>query len=221
MTTHPKDFFVAARVPLVRSVGLYENFFKRFFDIAFVVFTAPIALLIIGISALIVALDGHCAFYTQDRVGRGGRVFRLLKIRTMVPDADARLSEYLAGNMAARVEWETSQKLKRDPRITTFGRLLRKSSLDELPQLWNVLRGDMSIVGPRPMMVDQKSLYPGSAYYELRPGITGPWQVSDRNDSTFAARAKFDSEYCNNLSLRTDLSILVRTVSAVLRCTGH
>jgi len=98
---------------------------------------------------------------------------------------------------------------------------LRKSSLDELPQLWNVLKGDMSLVGPRPMMVDQEALYPGRAYFELRPGITGPWQVSDRNESSFADRARFDNQYLDSLSLSVDLTILFRTVAVVLRCTGY
>ena len=95
----------------------------------------------------------------------------------MVVDAERRLAEHLAGDPAARAEWDTTQKLKNDPRITPIGRLIRKSSLDELPQLWNVLRGDMSLVGPRPMMPDQTALYPGRAYYALRPGLTGFWQI--------------------------------------------
>ena len=98
--------------------------------------------------------------------------------------------------------------------------MLRRTSLDELPQLWNVLKGDMSIVGPRPMMMDQQSLYPGSAYYELRPGITGSWQVSDRNNTSFAERARYDSDYLDRLSLQEDASIIFRTVGVVLRGTG-
>ena len=105
--------------------------------------------------------------------------------------------------------------------ITRFGRVLRKSSLDELPQLWNVLLGDMSLVGPRPMMPCQRDLYPGSAYYRLRPGITGPWQVSRRNESTFADRARFDTDYDQTLSLGTDLGLLISTVRVVVRATGY
>ncbi|MCK0103871.1 sugar transferase [Pseudohalocynthiibacter sp. F2068] len=229
MTTHLKDFS-APEDPgagqkmthlLTHSSKIYKNYFKRLFDIAFVLLTAPIGLPLIALMALIVARDGASPFYWQPRVGRNGNVFRMLKIRTMVPNADACLEEHLEKNQDARAEWESSQKLKDDPRITAAGNIMRKSSLDELPQLWNVLCGDMSIVGPRPMMVDQKPLYPGSAYYALRPGITGPWQVSDRNNCTFAERAKFDTEYSKKLSLKTDIIILVQTAGVVLKCTGY
>lgn len=194
---------------------------KRAFDVLLVLLAAPIVLPIIGIIALVVALDGASPFYRQKRLGRNGRIFSMLKIRTMVRGADALLEAHLAADPEARAEWDHAQKLRNDPRITWVGHVLRKSSLDELPQLWNVLRGEMSLVGPRPMMVDQASLYPGTAYYALRPGITGPWQVSDRNQSSFAARAEFDAAYHQELSLATDLRLLARTVGAVLRCTGQ
>ena len=201
--------------------GLYRQFFKRFIDISFVILSLPVSLPLVAIMALLVALDGTSPFYTQARVGRGGRIFRMLKIRSMVPDADNQLAAYLEKNPLARQEWDETQKLKSDPRITRIGRILRKSSLDELPQLWNVLKGDMSIVGPRPMMVEQQELYPGRAYYALRPGITGPWQVSDRNEGSFAGRAVFDAKYHADLSIATDLSILLRTVAVVVRSTGY
>ena len=139
----------------------------------------------------------------------------------MVHNADASLEMHLAADPAARAEWDLTQKLKNDPRITRFGRILRKSSLDELPQLWNVFRGDMSLVGPRPMMPSQSSLYPGQAYYRLRPGITGMWQVSARNESSFAERAGFDADYDNTISFKTDMGLLWATVRVVLRGTGH
>lgn len=139
----------------------------------------------------------------------------------MIVNADAQLETYLASDPTARAEWDSTQKLKVDPRITRFGRILRKSSLDELPQLWNVLKGDMSLVGPRPMMPCQRDLYPGSAYYRLRPGITGPWQVSRRNESTFADRARFDTDYDRTLSLGTDIGLLISTVRVVVRATGY
>ncbi len=205
----------------VRQGSAYRAYGKRIFDIAAVLLLAPIAIPLILIVAFLAGRDGASAFYRQKRIGMGGQVFSLLKIRTMVPDADARLAAYLASDPAAKAEWDSTQKLKNDPRITRIGRFLRKSSLDELPQFWNVLRGDMSLIGPRPMMVDQKQLYPGTAYYKLRPGITGSWQVSDRNESTFAGRAEFDTSYYNALSLRTDLSIVVRTFGVVMRCTGY
>ena len=143
------------------------------------------------------------------------------KLRSMVCDADRVLDDYLDDNPAMRAEWDTKQKLLEDPRVTPLGRFLRKSSIDELPQLYNVLRGDMSLVGPRPMMVDQQCLYPGKDYYELRPGITGFWQISDRNQTSFADRAFYDARYNRRLSLGTDLYILMSTVRVVLRGTGH
>lgn len=203
-----------------RSV-LYRNGAKRLLDIFFVLLTLPISLpLILGMICL-VALDGGHPIYRQQRLGRNGRIFQMFKIRTMVPGADALLEYHLRKNPDARLEWDETQKLKRDPRITWIGRFLRKTSLDELPQLYNVLKGDMSLVGPRPMMVDQKALYPGKAYFALRPGITGLWQISERNKSSFAERAGFDNQYMASLSFSGDISILLRTVSVVMRGTGY
>lgn len=206
--------------PAARS-GLYRGFLKRAFDVTLVVLALPVIVPVVAILALIVARDGGSPFYTQARVGRGGRAYTIWKLRTMVVDAEDRLGAHLAADPRARAEWDSTQKLKDDPRVTRFGRILRKSSLDELPQLWNVLRGDMSLVGPRPMMPEQQALYPGRAYYRLRPGITGPWQVSKRNDTTFADRARFDALYDRDLSLATDLRLLLATVRVVLRATGH
>jgi exopolysaccharide production protein ExoY len=201
--------------------GLYRCGTKRLFDVTAVVLAAPVIVpLIIGL-VVAVALDGGQPFYTQDRVGRAGRTFRMWKLRSMVRDADARLEAHLAADPAARQEWDATQKLKNDPRITRLGRFLRRSSLDELPQLWNVVTGDMSLVGPRPMMVNQTALYPGTAYYALRPGITGLWQIAGRNRTTFAARAEFDTAYEAKVSLRGDMSILWRTVSVVVNATGY
>ena len=200
--------------------ALYRRAVKRGLDILFVLLAAPVVLPVTLLMAVAVAADGHNPFYAQRRVGRGGRVFRMWKIRTMVPDADAALERHLAADPALRAEWERHQKLRHDPRITLLGRMLRKSSLDELPQFWNVLSGDMSVVGPRPMMVHQAALYPGASYYALRPGITGPWQVSDRHATSFAERARFDDAYHSGLSLAGDLVLLWRTVAVMLRGTG-
>jgi len=181
----------------------------------------PVVLPVMVLMVVLAALDGSSPFYWQRRVGRNGRIFNMMKIRTMVPNADQILQDYLDQNPAARREWNEKQKLSHDPRITWIGAILRRTSLDELPQLWNVLRGDMSLIGPRPMMVEQQELYAGTDYYRVRPGITGLWQVSARNRSSFAAREKFDSEYFHTLSLKTDLSILLRTFGVVMRCTGY
>ena len=204
-----------------RTSGLYRSAFKRMFDTALVIIAAPIVLLVVGVLAVCIAFDGANPFYSQQRVGRGGRLYKMWKLRSMVVNADAQLETYLASAPSARAEWDSTQKLKVDPRITRFGRILRKSSLDELPQLWNVLTGDMALVGPRPMMPCQRDLYPGSAYYRLRPGITGPWQVSRRNESTFADRARFDTDYDRTLSFGTDINLLAATVNVVLRATGY
>ena len=201
--------------------GLYRSVFKRALDIALVIIAAPIVLLVVGLLAVCIEFDGANPFYSQSRVGRGGRIYKMWKLRSMVLNADAQLETYLASDSAARAEWDSTQKLKGDPRITRFGRILRKSSLDELPQLLNVLTGDMSLVGPRPMMPCQQEIYPGSAYFRLRPGITGPWQVSRRNESTFADRARFDTEYDRTLSLAGDVALLAGTVRVVLRATGY
>ncbi len=200
---------------------MYRLGLKRGLDVLFVFLALPIIVPTVLALAAMIAAKGHSPFYRQDRLGRGGQIFTLWKLRTMVPDADARLSEHLAHDESARREWDAFQKLKSDPRITPLGQFLRKTSLDELPQLWNVLKGDMSLVGPRPMMPEQRALYPGSAYYVLRPGLTGLWQVSDRNTSTFAQRAEFDADYERKLSLATDVKVLVATVGVVLRCTGQ
>ncbi len=200
--------------------GVYRLVIKRFLDIALVLLAAPFVVPIVLFLALLVARDGHNPFYKQSRIGKNGRIFTMWKLRSMVNGADGLLKNHLEENHEALTEWEQKQKLTHDPRITAFGQLLRKTSMDELPQLWNVLIGDMSIVGPRPMMPEQRDLYPGRAYYALRPGVTGYWQISDRNKSTFAARAKFDNRYYEDVSLATDASIVLSTVGVVLRGTG-
>ena len=229
MTAHFRESVDLDRADIVefdlnqneRKSGPYRAFGKRSFDVFFVLAVAPLgALLVLG-AALATWINGQSPFYWQDRVGRNGRVFRMLKIKSMVDDAETVLKDYLSNNPAARAEWDKKQKLTDDPRVTRLGEFLRKTSLDEMPQLWNVLKGDMSIVGPRPMMVDQQVLYPGTAYYELRPGITGPWQISDRSHGSFVGRAGFDTEYNRSLSLKNDLSVLARTAGVVLRCTGR
>ena len=200
----------------------YQDFFKRFLDVTLVVLSAPFVLPLISLLAVLVALlTGGRPFYTQLRIGKNGAPFRMWKLRTMVKNADAELDTYLQQNPDAQAEWDATQKLKQDPRITKIGRMLRRTSLDELPQLFNVFNGTMSLVGPRPMMVEQERIYPGDAYYVLRPGITGLWQISDRNNCRFEDRVSYDDTYSSTLSLKTDLRILCQTVGVVLRATGH
>lgn len=218
---------LAPRAVAVRPVsltgppeGLYRAFAKRALDILIVLIVSLPVLAIILPLALLIARDGHNPFYFQERVGLNGRVFRMVKLRTMVDQADKVLVAYLAQNPAACAEWDHHQKLRNDPRITAIGALLRRTSLDELPQLWNVLIGHMSIVGPRPMMCSQRIMYPGTEYYALRPGITGFWQISVRNESSFRERAQFDRKYYLQLSFLTDIVVMFRTVSVVLKGTG-
>ncbi|MEO0369831.1 MAG: sugar transferase [Pseudomonadota bacterium] len=210
---------VAARAATRR--GFYRNGVKRAFDVLLILLALPFALPLIAVMALLVARDGGSPFYTQTRIGQDGRRFKMWKLRTMVPNAHQYLTNYLNVHPEARAEWDKSQKLKNDPRITPLGRILRKSSIDELPQLWNVLNGTMSLVGPRPMMVSQQAMYTGSGYYNLRPGITGLWQVSDRNEGDFTGRVMYDDAYDDQISLRTDIKVLWRTVGVMLRCTGY
>ncbi|WP_425074365.1 sugar transferase [Sagittula sp. S175] len=198
----------------------YRDSLKRALDVTLVLLAALPVLMITAVFAVLVALDGNNPFYTQTRVGRNDRAFRMWKLRSMVPNADALLEAHLSANPDARAEWDRDQKLRHDPRITPIGRLIRKTSIDELPQLWNVLIGDMSLVGPRPMMPSQKPIYPGTAYYSLRPGITGFWQTSVRNESSFAERARFDSDYLRDISFGTDLRVLLKTVRVVIHGTG-
>ncbi len=193
---------------------------KRTVDILIAVSALVLLAPLFVLLMLLVALSSHGpVFFTQRRVGRGGRSFSMIKFRSMHIDAEARLQKLLAKNPDARKEWATYQKLSNDPRVTRIGRFIRKSSLDELPQLINVLRGEMSIVGPRPILpVQRKSLGRHlKAYEATRPGITGLWQVRGRNDLPFALRAELGTEYVENWSIRLDLAILAATVPAILK----
>lgn len=194
---------------------------KRVLDIALILAALPfVAPFMLVISAAIFLKDMHSPFFIQERIGRNGKRFRMWKFRTMVPEAEALLDEHLNANDEARLEWDSKQKLSNDPRCTPIGKLLRRTSMDELPQLFNVVKGDMSLVGPRPMMPSQQAIYPGHSYYRLRPGVTGSWQVSARNNARFADRAHFDDEYERRLSFMQDAKIIAKTIGVVFRGTG-
>ena len=158
------------------------------------------------------------AFYQHERIGRHGRRFKVWKLRTMVCDADRVLNEHLDACPRRREEWNRDHKLRDDPRITALGRWLRKTSIDELPQLWNVLRGEMSLVGPRPIVAAEIAKYgfKFEPYCRVLPGLTGLWQISGRNDTTYDQRVDLDSYYARNWSLPLDLYILLMTVRVVL-----
>ncbi|MGR3465793.1 sugar transferase [Limimaricola sp.] len=204
----------------VRASRFYRRHAKRWTDLALATLMVLPVTAAIAIIAALVALDGGRPFYVQPRVGFRGRIFPMFKIRTMVPDAEAALERHLEANPAARAEWAHHQKLRDDPRITRLGQFLRRSSLDELPQFYNVLRGDMALVGPRPFMPSQKDYYEGREYYAMRPGITGFWQTSVRNEASFAQRAAYDRSYYHALSPMTDLRTIWRTLLVVMRGTG-
>ncbi|MBK0327153.1 sugar transferase [Rhodobacteraceae bacterium F11138] len=204
-----------------RKPDIYASAGKRLLDVLVVLLTLPVTLPLMVLTAVLVSLDGGAPLYVQRRVGRGGRIFKMYKFRSMVPDAERALRKHLETDAEALAEWTHSQKLRKDPRVTPLGAILRKCSLDELPQLLNVLRGDMSLIGPRPMMVEQTNMYPGRAYYWMRPGISGLWQVTDRNDTAFTARAQYDDKYYYNLSFAADCSILAKTFVVVFRGTGY
>ncbi|MEB8388436.1 sugar transferase [Rhodobacteraceae bacterium KMM 6894] len=208
-------------IPLAPSDHqFYNNFGKRSLDITLCIMSAPFVLIVVTIASFLIMCGGGVPLYSQLRVGKNGHRFRLWKLRTMIMDADSKLESYLAENPDARAEWDRTQKLRNDPRVTRLGAMLRRTSIDELPQFWNVLKGDMSVAGPRPMLPEQEAIYPGFAYNSLRPGITGNWQVSDRNKSAFADRAAFDTTYSRTVSLRTDIGIFFATVRVVLKATG-
>lgn len=173
--------------------------------------------------ALIIRADGGPALFGHRRVGRHGREFLCLKFRSMVTDSQARLEALLARDPAARAEWEATQKLRNDPRVTRIGRFLRATSLDELPQLINVLLGQMSLVGPRPVIQSELDRFYGAAaahYMSVRPGLTGLWQVSGRSDTGYAQRVALDVAYVARPSLWQDIAILLRTPMAVLSRRG-
>ncbi|MEJ1165869.1 sugar transferase [Variovorax sp. CCNWLW186] len=165
--------------------------------------------------------SGAPVLYSQPRYGRGGRVFKFYKFRSMLPNSAQILEEHLKNDPVARQQWDDYQKLENDPRITRFGKFIRKTSLDELPQFWNVLVGDMSLVGPRPCMLDQKGLYGAdwSFYCAVRPGITGLWQVSGRNQLSYKKRVALDVTYVETLSVGRDIGIFIRTIWVV--AVGH
>ena len=195
------------------------RFLKRSLDLTLVGFGLLFGWWLFALLALAVKLSSSGpVFYGQRRLGRGGHMFTAWKFRSMVRDADALLATYLQAHPELREEWERDHKLKDDPRITWIGRILRRTSLDELPQLWNVLRGDMSLVGPRPIVQDEVPKYGERyvLYQKVRPGLSGLWQVSGRNDTTYAERVALDCYYVRNWSVWLDLVILARTVRVVL-----
>lgn len=207
---------------------------KRAFDIIF-----SLSVLIIGLPVfLIIALavritSSGKAVYSHERIGRGGKPFRCYKFRTMYADADCRLKELLENDPAIKKEWERTHKLKNDPRITPLGAFLRKTSLDELPQFWNVIKGDLSVVGPRPVVQAEVTKYLGlkaAKILSIRPGLTGIWQVSGRSDTSYTTRIQLDEKYVDHVHRHThplkldlialDLKLIAKTIPSMISSKG-
>ncbi|MDX1963152.1 MAG: undecaprenyl-phosphate galactose phosphotransferase WbaP [Pirellulales bacterium] len=199
------------------------RFIKRAMDLLLTILAAGLLAPLLATLAILVKYSSPGPiFYGHTRIGRNGKKFKAWKFRSMIPQADQVLRDYLAKNPEARAEYEATQKLRHDPRITRVGNFLRKTSLDELPQLWNVLRGQMSLVGPRPIVDDEVCRYAEEYrhYLRVRPGITGLWQVSGRSLTTYEERVRLDTHYVRNWSPWLDLYILVRTIKTVLLREG-
>jgi exopolysaccharide production protein ExoY len=196
---------------------------KRAFDVAIaacaLAFFAPV-MAIIAVALLV--QDGRPVFYKHKRIGLGGQPFQCWKFRTMTRDSEQRLRQLLESSEACRQQWDSNQKLDQDPRAHRIGAFLRTASLDELPQFVNVLRGDMSIVGPRPIVLDELPRYGDYVeyYLALRPGITGLWQVSRRSDTSYDERVKLDVRYCRSWTIGGDIAIIARTVAVLLTTQG-
>lgn len=186
--------------------------------IAGLILAAPIMMVV----SFLIMRDGGSAFFSQTRVGQQGRGFNCFKLRSMASDAEARLQTLLDNDPQAAAEWAEHRKLKNDPRITKLGHFIRKTSIDELPQLWNVLKGDMSLVGPRPIVPDELAMYGKDAagYLSVRPGLTGLWQVSGRSDCDYETRIALDVEWTEIRTVASYLEIIFKTVPAVLAKEG-
>lgn len=200
------------------------NFFKRFLDIVGggigIILLIPLTIIIYTLS--LIKREKGKIFYTQKRIGKNGKVFKMYKYRSMVENADEILEKYLEENEDIRNEYKINKKLKNDPRVTKVGKFIRKTSIDEFPQFINVLKGEMTLVGPRPYLPKEIEDM-GSAYKEIvkvKPGITGYWQVSGRNNVTFEDRLKLDIEYCKIKSLKLDIKILFSTIKKVIKREG-
>ena len=219
------DSFFALPEPISSSdtnrVSFYRNGGKRALETLLVILSVPFFLPIMLLCAIALWIEGGNPFYSQDRLGKEGKRFSIFKLRTMVRDADDVLEKYLSRDPEMRREWDEKQKLIHDPRVTRVGALLRSTSIDELPQLWNVLTGEMSLIGPRPMMPEQLPLYGNPEhYFALRPSITGLWQISARNEDRFSFRNGVDATYNQSMSVAGDIGIIFKTVGVMLRRTG-
>lgn len=221
--TAAHELLLAMRRPKPgRSAPLIEQFHLRANQLAAAVLLLLLGPVMLVIAAFIARKDGAPILFGHYRVGHQGKLFRCLKFRSMYRNSEQMLADLLATDPAARAEWDRDQKLENDPRVTPIGHFLRRTSLDELPQLINVLRGEMSLVGPRPITVGELTRYGRVRwhYLSVRPGMTGLWQVSGRNNTTYAERVALDEAYIDHRSLMGDITILLKTVKVVLYRDG-
>lgn len=207
-----------------KSLKKADKFFKRTIDIIASIF-GIISLLPLTICVYIANLickDRGPVFYTQNRIGHNGKIFKMYKYRSMIVGADDKLEKYLEENEEARKEFDQYKKLKDDPRVTKVGKFIRKTSIDEFPQFINVLKGEMSLVGPRPYLEKEREDMNGYYKYIItcKPGLTGLWQVSGRSDCTFDERIDLDMEYYNNHNLKMDIKIILKTVEKIVKREG-
>ena len=195
---------------------------KRVLDVLGAIVLAVVFSPLMLAIAVLMRREGASIIYKHWRIGRNGQAFECLKFRTMVPNADQVLHQLLESNPVIKAEWVRDHKLRCDPRVTRLGRFLRRTSLDELPQLWNVMRGEMSLVGPRPVVREELLRYGRNvrSYLSAKPGITGLWQVKGRNDTDYRRRVVLDTYYVRNQNLLLDLYILLKTTRVVLGGSG-
>ncbi len=214
---------ISAEPVALSEANFYRRYGKRVLDLALGLPLLMLSLpLILLLAAAVMATGGLPAFYSATRVGKGGREFQMWKIRSMVRDADEALERWRKMHPEVDREYSENFKLRDDPRVTSLGRFLRRSSLDELPQLWNVVTGDMSLVGPRPYYISELEPYPDVfiTVTSLRPGLTGPWQVRGRNAIPPLHRMRLDKHYAANLSVGSDLAYLASTIRPLLKADG-
>ena len=217
--TVPFDVSTSSKTRTKPLGGSRKRIFDTIISSILLVFFSPLYILV---AISIKLCDGGPVFYKHTRIGFLGNPFSCLKFRTMANGAEEKLSEHLAADSRAAAEWAARRKLKFDPRLIRIGAALRRSSLDELPQLINILRGDMSLVGPRPVVAEELAHYGPSAelYLSARPGLTGAWQVGGRSDTCYKRRVEMDRDYCLNWSILGDIGILIKTIPVVIFIRG-
>lgn len=220
---HPISLLGTRNESTVWKSELYANYFKRVLDIVISILLIPMVLPILTVMYFLIKIDSKGpVIFKSERVGKDGKKFHIYKARTMVPNAEEKLAKLLETHPELKREWEVDHKLKNDPRVTRVGKVIRALSLDELPQLWNVIKGEMSFVGPRPIVEAEVPKYGKHfrIYKSVKPGITGLWQINGRNDISYEARVNFDRNYVEKMSFTQDILIMGKTIPVALSKKG-